>query len=89
MGTKVNILQRDSLLVNREDPEISEAFTRVFSKKHKVFLGYTAQKVEKKSGKYVVTASHVNSKIKVKSDQLLLAVGASLTRICLTLARPA
>ena len=75
MGTKVNIFQRDTLLVNREDLEIAQTFTKIFSKKHKIFLGYVAQKVEKKSEKYLVTASNANSKVKIKSDQLLLAVG--------------
>ena len=75
LGTKVNILQRDRLLVNREDPEIADTFTRIFSRKHNVMLGYTAEKVEKKSGKYTVTASSGNSKKRVTSDQLLLAVG--------------
>lgn len=75
LGTKVNILQRDKLLVNREDPEIAESFTKIFSKKHNVLLGYTAEKVEKKSSTYTVTASRGKTKKKVTSDQLLLAVG--------------
>ncbi|MAG16334.1 dihydrolipoamide dehydrogenase [Candidatus Woesearchaeota archaeon] len=75
LGTKVNILQRDALLIPREDQEVAETFTDVFRKKHNVFLGYNAEKVEKKSSKFVVTASHGKLKKTIKSDQLLLAVG--------------
>ena len=75
LGTKVNILQRDEFLVNREDPEISERFTKTFSRKYNVFLGYAAERVQKKRGVYTVTASHGNIKKRIKSDALLLAVG--------------
>ncbi|MBS3132791.1 dihydrolipoyl dehydrogenase [Candidatus Woesearchaeota archaeon] len=75
LGSKVTILQQDQLLVPNEDSEIAEAFTDAFRKRFNILLGYTAEKVGKKNGKYVVTASHGKLQRKISSDQLLVAVG--------------
>jgi len=75
LGSKINIIQRNNMLVPNEDDEIALAFTNVFRKKYNILLGYNADKVEKKRGQYVVTASRGKLKKTITSDQLLLAVG--------------
>jgi mycothione reductase len=38
LGTKINIVQRDSVLIPSEDEEISKRLTQIFSKKYNVKL---------------------------------------------------
>ena len=77
LGTKVNIIQRNELLVPREDSEIAKKFTEIYSKKFNVILSANAAKVEKKGAKYIVTAATLDGKKKkiFVSDQLLIATG--------------
>ena len=75
LGTKVTILQR-SVLLRGEDKEIAEAFTRVFSRKHKIILGYSPDKVAQKHGKIIIGAKSTGGKrIKITADLLLIATG--------------
>jgi len=74
LGTKVTILQRSTLL-NKEDREIAEAFTKSISKKYDVILGYSPKTVKQKGKKIVITAGK-NKKIKkIETDSLLIATG--------------
>ena len=75
MGTKINIIQRNDLLVPNEDQEVACVFTKAFRKRFNVLLEYNAEKVEKKGETFVVTASSGKMKKSVRSEQLLLAVG--------------
>lgn len=77
LGTKINIIQRNQLLVPREDSEIAKKFTEIYSKKFKVMLNATASKVERKGSKILTTAVSVDGKKKKQfiSDQLLIATG--------------
>jgi mycothione reductase len=47
LGTKTNIIQKNSLLIPHEDREIAEKLTEVFSKRFNVYPGYNAQTVLK------------------------------------------
>lgn len=76
LGTEITIIQRGTLLINREDGDVAKKFTEVFSKKYKVLLDSAAKKVEKKGNVYTVTV--VNSKKEEKvitAEALLIAVG--------------
>ncbi len=77
LGTKINIIQREPVLVPREDSDIAAKFTEIYSKKYNVVLSSTATKVEKKSGKVLVTATSLDGKKKktVVADELLVATG--------------
>jgi mycothione reductase len=82
LGTKINIIQRNNLLISNEDKEIAERFTQVFSKKYKIYLGYNPELVSKvKDTKDGIETFHIIAKnadgetIKVESDQLIVATG--------------
>ncbi len=77
LGTKINIIQRNQLLVPREDSDIAKKFTEIYSKKFKVMLNATASKVERKGSKILTTAVSVDGKKKKQfiSDQILIATG--------------
>jgi mycothione reductase len=48
LGTKINIVQRDSVLIPSEDEEISKRFTQIFSKKYNVKLACEVEFVSKR-----------------------------------------
>jgi len=75
LGTQVTIIESLDSLVGHEDVDISKAFTKEFSKKHTVLFGHKAAKVEKKGGKYIVTAQKGKTKKRISAEQLLVAVG--------------
>jgi dihydrolipoamide dehydrogenase len=77
LGTKINIVQKNELLLNKEDEEIARKFTEIFSKKYEVFTKSEATNVSKKEGEFqVAIKDNKNGQTKVlRSDQLLVAVG--------------
>jgi len=77
LGTKINIIQRSNLLINREDQEISEHYTKTISKKYNVHLNSEAIKVWKKGKQKYVQIKNLKTRKKttIKSDEILLAVG--------------
>jgi mycothione reductase len=82
LGTKVNIIQRGSLLIPREDGEIASRFTEIFSRKYDVFLNFNAIKVSKKNNKLITAIKNNSNKNKkenklknIESDKLLVAAG--------------
>lgn len=76
LGTKISIIQRRGVLVPNEDEEVAAKFTEVFSKKYNVYLGYNVESVSKDNAIFRVNANNSSSeKIKVDSDQLLVATG--------------
>jgi mycothione reductase len=75
LGTKITMLQR-SVLLRKEDQEIADAFTKSFSKKHSVILGYSTKSVKKKGKKIIITAESNDGKKKIiETDSLLVATG--------------
>jgi len=76
LGTKISIIQRRGVLVPNEDEEVAAKFTEVFSKKYNVYLGYNVESVSKDNAIFRVNANNSSGeKIKVDSDQLLVATG--------------
>jgi len=79
LGTKINIIQIDDVLLPNEDEDISQNFTRVFSKKYNVFLGYETEYVSKinedGSMKFFVQSKKKSESLELVSDQLLIAAG--------------
>ena len=75
LGTKINIIQRAPLMVPAEDTEIAAQYTKSFGEKYNVLLEHNAVKVEKKNGKFIVTAQGKKSSKKIISDALLVAAG--------------
>jgi dihydrolipoamide dehydrogenase len=47
LGTKINIIQKNNLLIPHEDKEIAEKLTEIFSRKFNVYLGCDPQTVFK------------------------------------------
>ena len=85
LGTKINIIQRNDLLIPNEDIDISTRVTDIFSKKYNTYLGYNAELVfydsKYKNGLNITKIINVIAKnkfgnyLKVSSDQLLIAIG--------------
>jgi len=79
LGSEINIVQRRKALLPHEDESISSHFTRIFSQKFHVFLGYTPARVSKINGTYKILIENVDTKeeLVISSDQLLVAAGRS------------
>lgn len=77
LGTEINIIQRNNLLLPHEDEEISKKFTEIFSNKYNVHLGYNTESVSRDNGnEFHVIARNLDGKsIEVESDELLVSVG--------------
>ncbi|MGI0051370.1 MAG: dihydrolipoyl dehydrogenase family protein [Nitrososphaeraceae archaeon] len=85
LGTKINIIQRNDLLIPNEDKDISTRVTDIFSKKYNIYLGYNAELVfhdsKDKNGLNktkiinVIAKNKFGNYVKVSSDQLLIAIG--------------
>jgi mycothione reductase len=78
LGTEINIIQLEEVLIPKEDKEISHKFTEVFSKKYNVYLGYDVELVSKDGSNtfHIVAKNKFSGKmIELNSEQLLVAVG--------------
>ncbi len=76
LGTKINIVEKHSTLVYREDEEVSQKFTEIFRQKYNVLTGFEPVKVAKKGNDFEVTVRREGGKPSaVMSDQLLVATG--------------
>lgn len=76
LGTRINILQRNRVLVPSEDEEIATKFTEIYSTKYNLYLSHNVESVTNKAGKFTVVARSPNNKvIGLESDQLLVASG--------------
>jgi dihydrolipoamide dehydrogenase len=85
LGTKINIIQRNDLLIPNEDTDISTRLTIIFSKKYNIYLGYNAELVfydsKDKNSLHntkiinVIAKNKFGNYVKVSSDQLLIAIG--------------
>lgn len=76
LGTRVTIVQR-SVLLREEDREIADAFTRIFSRKHNVILGYTTKSASQSGSKITLTIESADRKKtkRLETDALLIATG--------------
>lgn len=75
LGSKITIIERGGRLLPNEDDEVAKAFTGIYRKKFNVLLGFSADSVEKKKGKFIVTAANGKHKRAIASDKLLIATG--------------
>ena len=75
LGSKINIIQHNPVLVPNEDEEIAIKFTEVFRKKYSLFLDTDAVGVHKKGKSFVVDAKGPKGAKKIISDSLLVATG--------------
>ena len=85
LGTKINIIRRNDLLIPNEDTDISTRLTKIFSKKYNIYLGYNAELVfydsKDKNSLHntkiinVIAKNKFGNYVKVSSDQLLIAIG--------------
>ena len=78
LGTEINIVQIEEVLIPKEDKEISQKFTEVFSKKYNVYLGYNVELVFKDDSNifHIVAKNKFSGKmLELNSEQLLIAVG--------------
>jgi mycothione reductase len=93
LGTKINIIQRNKLLISKEDREISKKFTDIFNNKYSVYLNYNPESVSKfKDDNKGIEMFKVIAKnfdngeiIEIDSDQLIVATGRSPNTLSLNL----
>jgi dihydrolipoamide dehydrogenase len=76
LGTEVTIVQRASRLLRREDDEVSEAFTEIYSRRHEVALSSNARRVSRtEDGSIAVVAETPDGERTLHGDSLLIATG--------------
>ena len=73
-GTDVHFLVRSKLL-RREDAQVSEEFTKVFSKYHKIHLGAVPTKVHYHNGQFRISFKDAAGEHSLISEALLVATG--------------
>ncbi len=77
LGTNITIVQRSDLLLSREDKEVAEKFTKIFSKKYDVLTNTTIEKVWQKGKTIFVEVKENNKKKILKAETLLVALGVT------------
>ncbi len=75
LGTKVTIVQRNKLLIPREDKEVAALITNLWKKRYTVLTDTDATKVEKVGRNIVLTVKVGNSTKKIIAEKLLVATG--------------
>ena len=77
MGTNVTIIQRPPVLLNDEDPEVSETVTKALAKHMNVRAGHQADRVTVENGRKVVYAKEMKSgeTTRFEAGEILLALG--------------
>ncbi|MBI2019082.1 dihydrolipoyl dehydrogenase [Candidatus Daviesbacteria bacterium] len=73
LGTKITILVRSDRMLDNEDDEIADWFTREFSKKYQILFNTEAETVSYRNNKFSIKLRG-SSQI-LESDQLLVATG--------------
>ncbi len=77
LGTEIHFLVRHRLL-SREDAQVAEEFSRVFSQRHRVHLGAVPLEVEFSHGRFTITYQNTEGqRNKITADSLLIAVGVT------------
>ncbi len=72
LGTKVTILARGNRMLNNEDGEIAQWFTKEFTKKYEVLFDMRLEHVSYQSELFDI---EFNNEKKLEADQLLVATG--------------
>jgi len=75
LGSEVHFIVRNKLL-RQEDAQVSEEFSKVFSKHHSIHLGFTVVSVEYRKNRFTLTCRNPSGKEeKMTCDALLVATG--------------
>lgn len=76
LGTKINIVHRNGVLINREDRDIAQRLTDIFRQKYNLYTDSEPTKVSKNGTGFEIAIKDKNGKTQIlKSDALLVAVG--------------
>ena len=76
LGTEITIVETADVLVWREDKDIAETFTKLFSEKHRLLLGYKVVKVAESGGMKKVSVEGKDGTTKeLSAEALLVSVG--------------
>jgi len=76
LGTEITVIETVPLLIAREDKEVAELFTKLFSQKHKVLLEHKVKGIEKSaSAKVVVAEDKDGNEVRVETDEILVTTG--------------
>ena len=75
LGTKVTIVQRNKVLIPREDTEVASLITNLWKKRYNVLTNADVVKVEKQGKGVAVTVKVRNSTKKITAEKLLVAAG--------------
>lgn len=87
LGCKVTVIQRGSVLLTREDKDVSAVFTAIWKKKYGLVCDGTVQKVERKRGKVIVHTLSGSTPRKFVAEKLLMATGVKPNTDMLELAK--
>lgn len=74
LGTKITILVRGNRMLDNEDEEIADWFTKEFSKKYEILFKTEAESVSYQDGKFTLKLKGEENN-KIIADQLLVATG--------------
>jgi mycothione reductase len=76
VGVDVTIVEMMDSLVPREDPDVSEAFTDIASRRHDVYTGHRVTAVEETGDGHVVHAeTEAGDDVTVEGEAVLVALG--------------
>lgn len=74
LGTKITILVRGKKMLDNEDEEIADWFTKEFSRKHQILFNTEVKAVSYQNNKFIIKLKGGDDN-KITSDQLLVAIG--------------
>lgn len=77
LGTKVTILQRNKLLIPREDIDVTTAFTKLWEEKGDAFFNTEIINVVQKGKVCKVTFKSNNQTRKISAEKILIATGVT------------
>ncbi|MBI2125326.1 dihydrolipoyl dehydrogenase, partial [Candidatus Woesearchaeota archaeon] len=75
LGTKMTIVQRNKVLIPREDQDVAGLITNLWKKRYNVLTNADVVKVEKYGKDITVTVKVGNSTKKITAEKLLVATG--------------
>ncbi|MDO8510568.1 MAG: dihydrolipoyl dehydrogenase [Nanoarchaeota archaeon] len=75
LGTKVTIVQRNELLIPREDKEVTSLITKLWKKKYHLLTGADVLKVEQQGKHVSMTVKAGSTTKKITAEKLLVATG--------------
>ena len=75
LGTKIIIVQRNELLIPREDKEVASLITNLWKKKYNLLTGADVVRVEKQGKSVSMTIKIGNTIKKITAERLLVATG--------------